>query len=112
MIFFLSDGCGARMKGLESQSKIFGSFFLLVYAPQREKVLLVCLAMNENEIGTRVIGCAIEVHRQLGPGLLESVYQKALAIELADADLRVQREVPVLIKYKGYQLDEGFRADL
>ena len=68
--------------------------------------------MDENEIGTRVIGCAIEVHRQLGPGLLESVYQKALAIELAESGLKFDQEVPVLISYKGRQLDEGFRADL
>lgn len=68
--------------------------------------------MDENEIGTKVIGCTIEVHRELGPGLLESVYQKALAIELAESGLEVQQEVPVLIGYKGRQLDEGFRADL
>jgi len=68
--------------------------------------------MDENAIGTRVIGCAIEVHRELGPGLLESVYQKALSIELAESGLKAQQEVPVLINYKGRQLDEGFRADL
>ena len=68
--------------------------------------------MDENEIGTQVIGCAIEVHRVLGPGLLESVYQKALVIELADAGLGVLQEVPVLVRYKGRELDEGFRADL
>jgi GxxExxY protein len=68
--------------------------------------------MDENNIGTRVIGCAIEVHRELGPGLLESVYQRALAIELADAGLRVAQEVPVQVRYKGRELDEGFRADL
>ena len=68
--------------------------------------------MDENEIGTRVIGCAIEVHRELGPGLLESVYQKALAIELVGSGLKIEQEVPVLISYKGRKLDEGFRADL
>lgn len=68
--------------------------------------------MDEGEIGTRVIGCAIEVHRELGPGLLESIYQSALAIELAEAGLSVEREAPILVRYKGRQLDEGFRADL
>lgn len=70
------------------------------------------VGVDENSIGTRVLGCAIEVHRALGPGLLESVYQKALAIELVDAGLQVEQEVPVLVRYKGRQLEEGFRADL
>ena len=70
------------------------------------------LSVNDNEIGTRVIGCAIEVHRELGPGLLESVYKRAMVIELTDAGLQVAQEVPVLVQYKGRNLDEGFRADL
>jgi GxxExxY protein len=68
--------------------------------------------MNENEIGTRVIEAAITVHRELGPGLLESVYEVVLARELKDLGLNVERQVPVPITYKGVRFDEGFRADL
>ncbi|MFZ4387031.1 MAG: GxxExxY protein [Chthoniobacterales bacterium] len=68
--------------------------------------------MKENEIGTRVIEAAITVHRELGPGLLESVYEVVLARELKDLGLNVERQVPVPITYKGVRFDEGFRADL
>lgn len=68
--------------------------------------------MTENEIGTRVLEAAIRVHRELGPGLLETVYEVILARELSDLGLEVERQVPVAIRYKGITFDEGFRADL
>ena len=68
--------------------------------------------MTENEIGTIVIDAAIDVHRGLGPGLLESVYEVILARELESRGLRVNRQVPVPIEYKGMRFDEGFRADM
>ena len=68
--------------------------------------------MTENEIGTRVIEAAIAVHRELGPGLLETVYEVVLARELADRGLKVVRQTLVPSTYKGIQFDEGFRADL
>lgn len=68
--------------------------------------------MNENELGTVILRTAIEVHRELGPGLLESVYEVILARELSDLGLSVERQVPVSIIYKGKKFDEGFRADL
>ncbi len=68
--------------------------------------------MTENEIGTIVVESAIAVHRELGPGLLESVYELVLAHELESRGLRVSRQVSVPIKYKGLHFDEGFRADL
>ena len=68
--------------------------------------------MSENEISKVVIGCAIEVHRGLGPGLLESVYERTLAFELESNGLFVQRQVPVPIVYKGVNLEMGFRMDL
>ena len=68
--------------------------------------------MNENEIGTIVIDAAIAVHRELGPGLLESVYEIILARELEDRGLTVERQVPVPIIYKGIRFEEGFRADM
>jgi len=68
--------------------------------------------ITENEIGTRVIEAAIAVHRELGRGLLETVYEAVLARELADRGLKVVRQTPVPITYKGIRFDEGFRADL
>ncbi len=68
--------------------------------------------MTENEIGTRVIEAAIAVDRELGPGLLETVYEVILARELGDRGLQVERQVPVPIQYKGIRFDEGFRADV
>jgi GxxExxY protein len=67
--------------------------------------------MKENEIGGKVVDCAIAVHRELGPGLLEVVYEAALAYELTKAGVGVQRQVPISVNYKGVALDEGFRAD-
>ena len=68
--------------------------------------------MTENEIGTICITTAIEVHRELGPGLLESVYEIVLAYELGQRGLPVERQVPISISYKGMVFDEAFRADL
>ena len=68
--------------------------------------------MSENEIGTRVIEVAIGLHRELGPGLLESVYEIVLSRELQDLGLQVERQVSVPISYKGVNFDEGFRADI
>jgi len=68
--------------------------------------------MTENEIGTIVIETAIAMHRELGPGLLETVYEVVLARELQDRGLRVERQVPVPIRYKNIRFDEAFRADI
>jgi GxxExxY protein len=68
--------------------------------------------MTENEIGTIVVDAAIKVHRALGPGLLESVYEVVLAEELMLRELAVERQVPVAIRYGGRTFDEGFRADM
>ena len=68
---------------------------------------------SENEISREVVRCAIEVHRTLGgPGLLESVYEEALAWELAHAGLHVARQVEVPIKYKSHALAAPLRMDL
>jgi len=68
--------------------------------------------MTENQVGTLVIDAAISIHRGLGPGLLETVYEVVLARELSDRGLKVERQVPVPITYKGLHFEEGFRADL
>lgn len=68
--------------------------------------------MTENEIGSLIIDAAIEVHRHLGPGLLESVYESALQYEIKTRGLSVTSQVPIAVEYKGIQFDQGFRADL
>lgn len=59
-----------------------------------------------------IIGGAIEVHKALGPGLLEAVYEECLAAELSDRGLRVARQVAVPVTFKGRRLDIGYRADM
>ena len=68
--------------------------------------------MSENELSKKIIGCAIEVHRQLGPGLLESAYQECLLYELRNTNLLVSKEIPMPITYKEIKLDHGYRMDL
>jgi len=68
--------------------------------------------MTENEIADRVMDAALQIHRELGPGLLESVYEVILARKLTDTGLVVERQVPVPIQFQGILFDEGFRADL
>jgi GxxExxY protein len=63
-------------------------------------------------LGTRIIGAAIEVHRHLGPGLLESAYRMTLCRELALNDLRFETELPLPLHYKGIKLDCGYRLDV
>jgi len=68
--------------------------------------------MTINEISNIVIGKAIEVHKHLGPGLLESAYQECLYYELLQSGLKVQKEKPMPIVYKEVKLDHGYRIDL
>jgi len=68
--------------------------------------------MHENKISEKIIGCEIEVHRQLGPGLLESVYEEALCYELSNAGLKFARQKKVPIKYKNVVLATPLRLDI
>ena len=68
--------------------------------------------MTENEIGTIVVETTIAIHRELGPGLLESVYEVILAHELLRRGLSVVRQHPIPFEYMGIRFDEGFRADI
>ena len=65
-----------------------------------------------DQITRRIIGAAIEVHRHLGPGLLESAYEICLCHELRDRGLRVEQQKPLPVLYKDVQLDCGYRMDL
>ncbi|MGD9628500.1 MAG: GxxExxY protein [Pyrinomonadaceae bacterium] len=60
----------------------------------------------------KIIGCAIEVHKGIGPGLLESAYEECLCFELSQAGLLFERQVPLPVSYKGVKLDCGYRLDL
>jgi GxxExxY protein len=68
--------------------------------------------MTENEISEKIIGCSIEVHKSLGPGLLESAYQECLFYELQKAGLKVEKQKPLPLIYKDVKLDAGYRLDL
>jgi len=68
--------------------------------------------MEFSELSNRVIGCAIEVHRALGPGLLESTYEQCLAHELKLGGIRFLLQQPLPVDYKGIHLDCGYRVDV
>lgn len=68
--------------------------------------------VTENEIAEQVVDAAYQVHRRLGPGLLESVYEVVLAYELRKRGLKVARQLPVPIEYDSLKFEEGFRLDL
>jgi GxxExxY protein len=67
--------------------------------------------MDENSLSNAIIGAAIEVHTQLGPGLLESAYEKCLAHEMQLRNIPFECQKPVTLNYKGIELDCGFRMD-
>ncbi len=68
--------------------------------------------MTENEIAHQILDSAYRVHSKLGPGLFESVYEAALAYELAQRGLNVSRQFPIPVIYESIQIEAGFRADL
>jgi len=68
--------------------------------------------MIENQITEIIIGCSIEVHKLLGPGLLESAYSECLFYELQKAGLKVEKQKPLPLVYKEVKLDAGYRLDL
>ena len=68
--------------------------------------------MTNNELTYEIIGAAMDVHRELGPGLLENVYEDALAIELKLRGLSFQRQMQMPLKYKGHRIGSDLRLDL
>ena len=76
------------------------------FSPERTNL------MRHNELSGIVIDCAIDIHRRLGPGLLESVYQEVLLYELRKRGLRVEKELPIPVIWDEVKLEVGFRADL
>jgi GxxExxY protein len=96
--------CVLRDRRREEESLVAG-------AVVRTRALGRTRTEDHDRLTGRIIGCAIEVHRMLGPGLLESAYEEALCVELEEAGLAYQRQLPVPIKYKGRTLGE-YRLDL
>ena len=68
--------------------------------------------MNEDDIGTMILDCAFMIHKELGSGLFENVYEVVLAHELRRSGLKVERQIAIPIKYNNIIFDEGFRADI
>ncbi|MCC6573559.1 MAG: GxxExxY protein [Planctomycetes bacterium] len=69
-------------------------------------------AQRINALSERIIGFCIEIHKALGPGLLESAYEECLCFELATAGIAFERQKPLPVEYKGVRLDCGYRLDL
>ena len=67
---------------------------------------------NMNKLSSRIIGAAIEVHKALGPGLLESAYEECICYELSIGGLSLERQKPLAVQYKGINLDCGYRLDV
>ena len=68
--------------------------------------------MEINQVTEKIIGCAIEVHKKLGPGLLESAYEECLSYELKSVGLAIERQVPIPVVYKDIKLECGYRIDI
>jgi len=68
--------------------------------------------MHENEISDKIIECCIKIHKTLGPGLLESVYEECLCFELSKIGLKYQRQLPVPVVYEDIKFGQGFVADV
>ena len=68
--------------------------------------------MNENEISYKIIGAAIELHKTIGPGLLESAYENALAFDLREMGFIISQQQPMPFEYKGVKQNVGYRVDL
>jgi GxxExxY protein len=68
--------------------------------------------MNDVQLTHQIIGAAIDVHRELGPGLLEAVYEECLCYELTQKTIAFERQKPIPVVYKGAKLDCGYRADI
>ena len=70
------------------------------------------ITMTENELSNKIIGCALKVHTELGPGLLENSYEECLYYELKTIGLKVEKQKSLPLVYKEVKLDSGYRIDL
>ncbi len=82
------------------------------YAKNAKKKTIKSTTVNENDISYKVIGAAIEIHKSIGPGLLESAYENALAYDLKNMGFEVKQQVPMPFIYKEIKQEVGYRLDL
>lgn len=68
--------------------------------------------MEENDLSFKIIGLALELHKNVGPGLLESIYENALAYDLREAGFKVRQQVPMPFIYKEIKMEVGYRIDI
>ena len=68
--------------------------------------------MSENELSGVIVDCCFRIHKQLGPGLFESVYENILDYELTKAGLAIKRQCPIAVIWDNIKMDQGFRADI
>lgn len=114
-VFFATYLCALCVKKKDCLSrKEAESCFSSLYAV-REKILSDInrsRLMDENQLSFKIIGTALELHRNIGPELLESAYENALEYDLRSAGLMVEKQGPMSFIYKGVKLDAGYRIDL
>jgi GxxExxY protein len=92
---------------------IFAILFLYCFISSPSKLFLINpITMNENELSYEIIGVALELHKYIGPGLLESTYENVLAFDLRKAGFEVNQQVSMPFVYKEIKMDIGYRIDL
>lgn len=111
LLQFLAVAAGAGEKGLNAKSKAQITKLYLFTAENAESAEMTNKE-RLNQITEGIIGAAIEVHRDLGPGLLESAYETCLAFELVERGLKVEQQKPLPVVYREVKLDCGYRLDL
>ena len=100
------------------EGHLFDPLVVRRFAPSKQWILLIRTLFrarsvrNNNELSSKIIGAAIEVHKAPGPGLLESVYEECICHELSLQGLSFERQKPLSVEYKGKKLDCGYRLDL
>jgi len=82
------------------------------YLHMEDETKYEAIPKRHEEIGREIVNCALKVHKEMGPGFLESVYEVCLAHELTQAGLSVERQYLVPVQYKNIKFDEGYRLDL
>jgi GxxExxY protein len=102
-IFSQEDRKIGRFLGFTLRTETFGA----TPAPRGR-----CEGVRFDDCSNEVIGACIDVHRELGPGLLEGMYEECLCRELTMRGLRFERQKPIIVSYKGAQLEQGYRVDL
>lgn len=97
-------------KGAKGAKVFSRNVFLAFFAPLRD--IIYFQAMSENEIAKILVDIFLKVHRALGPGLLESVYEEAICYELSKSGINFKRQQGIAVFYEGVKMELGFRADI